>query len=163
MFRFRHVAIPILIAGIVPLLLAGCAGGHEGSSPPSENRSPPPRLPPPDRGEGAGQGGPGTPGPVPANLDYEVGVGTCSPSWSMAGPDLSTGIQSNSLTATTGTATKGSRVDGQATSTCAGRHRPRGGLSVKAIADSVESSLRRYVKEPSVVVEVANTTAGRST
>ena len=29
------------------------------------------------------------------------------------------------------------------------------GLSVKAIADAVEQSLRRYVKEPSVVVEVA--------
>jgi len=28
-------------------------------------------------------------------------------------------------------------------------------VSVKAIADSVELSLRRYVKEPSVVVEVA--------
>jgi len=157
MFRFRHVAIPILIAGIVPLLLAGCAGGHEGLKSPqrkSITTAAPPASPIVEKVPVKAD--PATPGPVPANLDYEVGVGDVLAVMVYGRPDLSTGIQSNSLTATTGTATKGSRVDGSGNI-----HLPLAGtvhvagLSVKAIADSVESSLRRYVKEPSVVVEVA--------
>jgi len=157
MFRFRHVAIPILLGGIVPLLLTGCAGGHEGLKSPlrqSITTSAPPASPVVEKVPVKADEAP--PGPVTANLDYEVGVGDVLSVMVYGRPDLSTGITSNSLTATAGTATKGSRVDGSGNI-----HLPLAGtvhvagLSVKAIADSVELSLRRYVKEPSVVVEVA--------
>lgn len=156
MHDFRRVAISILIVAIAPLALAGCAG-TEGLKAGMRKSitTPPPAFSPivekvPVKADEA------PPGPVTANLDYEVGVGDVLAVMVYGRPDLSTGIQSNSLTATTGTATKGSRVDGSGNI-----HLPLAGtvhvagLSVKAIADSVELSLRRYVKEPSVVVEVA--------
>jgi polysaccharide export outer membrane protein len=91
------------------------------------------------------------PEPPPPNLDYQVGVGDVLSVNVYGRPDLSTGI----TTATT--VIKGSRVDGSGNI-----HLPLAGtvqvagLTVKAIGEAVEESLRRYVKEPSVVVEVAD-------
>jgi polysaccharide export outer membrane protein len=157
MHRFRHVATAILIAGgIVPLLLTGCAGteGLKAGMRKSITTPAPPVSPIVEKVPVKTD--PVSPGPVPANLDYEVGVGDVLAVMVYGRPDLSTGITSNSLTATAGTATKGSRVDGSGNIhlPLAGTVRVAG-LSVKAISESVEASLRRYVKEPSVVVEVA--------
>jgi len=152
MFRFRRVAIPILLAGIVPLLLTGCAGGHEGLKSPlrqSITTPAPPASPVVEKVPV--KAAPGPVGPVSPNLDYEVGVGDVLSVMVYGRPDLYTGTTSG-----TNGGLKGSRVDGSGNI-----HLPLAGtvhvagLSVKAIADSVELSLRRYVKEPSVVVEVA--------
>ena len=158
MYDFRRVAIPILLAGIVPLLLTGCAGGHEGLKSPqrkSITTPAPPASPIVEKVPVKADEAP--PGPVPANLDYEVGVGDVLAVMVYGRPDLSTGVSSTgTLTTPAVSMMKGSRVDGSGNI-----HLPLAGtvhvagLSVKAIADSVELSLRRYVKEPSVVVEVA--------
>jgi Periplasmic protein involved in polysaccharide export len=151
MDRLRHVATAILLAGIVPLL-AGCAAGHEGLKAGMRKSitTPAPPVSPivekvPVKADEA------PPDPKPANLDYEVGVGDVLAVMVYGRPDLYTGTTSN----TTG-GIKGSRVDGSGNIhlPLAGTVRVAG-LSVKAIADSVELSLRRFVKEPSVVVEVA--------
>jgi polysaccharide export outer membrane protein len=156
MHRFGRIATPTLLAGILSLGLAACAG-HEGLTAgmrKSITTPAPPASPVVEKVRVAAD--PAPPGPVPTSLDYEVGVGDVLAVMVYGRPDLSTGITSNSLTATAATATKGSRVDGSGDI-----HLPLAGtvhvagLSVKAIADSVELSLRRYVKEPSVVVEVA--------
>ena len=157
MQRFRRIATPALLVGILSLGLAACAGGHEGLKSPlrqSVTTPAPPASPIVEKVPVKAD--PAPPGPVPANLDYEVGVGDVLAVMVYGRPDLSTGITSNSLTATAGTATKGSRVDGSGNIhlPLAGTVRVAGS-SVKAIADSVEQSLRRFVKEPSVVVEVA--------
>ena len=157
MHRFGRIATPALLAGILSLGLAACAGGHEDLKSPlrrSITTPAPPASPVVEKVRVAAD--PAPPGPVPTSLDYEVGVGDVLAVMVYGRPDLSTGIASNSLTSTAATATKGSRVDGSGNI-----HLPLAGtvhvagLSVKAIADSVEVSLRRYVKEPSVVVEVA--------
>ncbi len=154
--RFRHVATTILLAGIVPLLLSACAGGHEGLKSPLRKSIAPPALPASPIVEKVPvKADPASPGPVAANLDYEVGVGDVLAVMVYGRPDLSTGVTATGLTVVSMT-TKGSRVDGSGNI-----HLPLAGtvhvagLPVKAIADSVELSLRRYVKEPSVVVEVA--------
>ena len=150
-FRFALFA---LFAG----LLTACAGGSEGLKA-GMRRSVTTPAPPaspivekvPVKADAA------SPGPVPANLDYEVGVGDVLAVSVYGRPDLSTGVTAVAGVMTTAAiATKGSRVDGSGNI-----HLPLAGTvhvagkSVKTIADSVEASLRRYVKEPSVVVEVA--------
>ncbi len=156
MFRFRHVATAILLAGIVPLLLNGCAGGHENLKAgmrKSITTSAPPASPIVEKVQVKADEAP--PGPAPASLDYEVGVGDVLAVMVYGRPDLSTGVTSTGLMTTAAIATRGSRVDGSGNIhlPLAGTVRVAG-LSVKAIADSVELSLSRYVKEPSVVVEV---------
>lgn len=151
MNRFRRTATAALLAGILPLVLAACSGteGLKSGMRKSITTPAPPASPivekVPVKADET------SPGPVPANLDYEVGVGDVLSVMVYGRPDLYTGTTSN----TTG-GIKGSRVDGSGNI-----HLPLAGtvhvagLSVKAIADSVELSLRRFVKEPSVVVEVA--------
>ena len=157
MFRFRHVAIPILLAGIVPLLLTACAGGTEGLKSPlrqSITTPAPPASPVVEKVPVKADEAP--PGPVTPNLDYEVGVGDVLSVMVYGRPDLSTGVSPTGGSTSTATmATRGSRVDGSGNIRLplAGTVHVAGS-SVKAIADSVELSLRRYVKEPSVVVEV---------
>lgn len=154
MYDFRRVAIPILLAGIVPLL-TGCAG-HEGLKAglrKSITVPAPPASPIVEKVPVKAAEAP--PGPVTANLDYEVGVGDVLAVMVYGRPDLSTGVTATGYTPTSAIATRGSRVDGSGNI-----HLPLAGtvhvagLSVKAIADSVDMSLRRFVKEPSVVVEV---------
>jgi polysaccharide export outer membrane protein len=156
MFRFRHIAIPILLAGIVPLLLTACAGteGLKAGTRKSITTPAPPASPIVEKVPVKADEAP--PDPRPANLDYEVGVGDVLSVNVYGRPDLSTGVTATGLMTTAAITTKGSRVDGSGNI-----HMPLAGtvhvagLSVKAIADSVEISLSRYVKEPSVVVEVA--------
>jgi len=157
MDRYRCIATAALLAGTFSLLLNGCAGGHENLKA-GERKSitiPAPPASPivekvPVKVDVV------SPGPVPANLDYEVGVGDVLSVNVYGRPDLSTGVTATGLMTTAAITTKGSRVDGSGNI-----HLPLAGtvhvagLSVKAIADSVEISLSRYVKEPSVVVEVA--------
>jgi polysaccharide export outer membrane protein len=86
---------------------------------------------------------PAPPDPQPNSLDYQIGIGDVLSVMVYARPDLSTG------------GVKGSRVDGSGNI-----HLPligsvtAVGMTVSAIRDKVEASLRRYVQEPSVVVEV---------
>ena len=154
--RFRHVAPAILLAGIVPLLLAGCAGteGLKAGMRKSITAPAPPASPIVEKVPVKAD--PASPGPVPASLDYEVGVGDVLAVMVYGRPDLSTGVTATGLMTTAAITTKGSRVDGSGNIhlPLAGTVRVAG-LTVKAISDSVELSLRRYVKEPSVVVEVA--------
>ena len=87
MYDFRHVAIPILLAGIVPLLLAACAGDTKTSRPACGNRSPPPRRPPPRSWKRCGSR-PTRPRPArcrPTSTTRSAS-GMCSPSWSTAVP-----------------------------------------------------------------------------
>lgn len=143
MFRFHHIALLSLLAGM--FVLTSCAG-HEGlkagllksvdlpASPVTE------KIPV--------SVAPAPPDPQPDSLDYQVGIGDVLSIMVYARPDLSTGVKTEGG--------KGSRVDG------AGNiHLPligavtAAGMTVSAIRDKVESALRRYVQEPSVVVEVA--------
>jgi polysaccharide export outer membrane protein len=94
---------------------------------------------------------PAPPDPQPLSLDYQVGIGDVLSINVYARPDLSTG------TSTTGTGgTKGSRVDGNGNIhlSLIGTV-PAAGMTVSSIREKVETSLRKYVQEPSVVVEVA--------
>jgi polysaccharide biosynthesis/export protein len=157
MFRFRHVATVFLLAGIAPLLLTACAGneGLTAGMRKSITTPAPPASPIVEKVRVTADEAP--PGPVPANLDYEVGVGDVLAVMVYGRPDLSTGVTSiGGPTTTAAVMSKGSRVDGSGNIylPLAGTVRVAG-LPVKAIADSVELSLRRFVKEPSVVVEVA--------
>lgn len=155
MHDFRRVAISILIVAIAPLALAGCAGteGLKAGMRKSITTPAPPASPIVEKVAVKADEAP--PGPAPANLDYEVGVGDVLAVMVYGRPDLSTGVTATGLTTTAAIATRGSRVDGSGNI-----HLPLAGtvhvagLSVKAIADSVEISLSRFVKEPSVVVEV---------
>jgi len=149
---FFRIALIALFAG----LLTGCAGGHEGIKSPlrrSITVPAPPASPIVEKVPVKAAEAP--PGPVTANLDYEVGVGDVLAVMVYGRPDLSTGVTATGYTPTSAIATRGSRVDGSGNI-----HLPLAGtvhvagLSVKAIADSVDLSLRRFVKEPSVVVEV---------
>jgi polysaccharide export outer membrane protein len=157
MDRYRCIATAALLAGTFSLLLNGCAGGHE-SLKAGERKSITIPAPPasPIVEKVPVKADPAPPGPVPANLDYEVGVGDVLAVMVYGRPDLSTGVTATGLMTTAAITTKGSRVDGSGNI-----HLPLAGtvhvagLSVKAIADSVEISLSQYVKEPSVVVEVA--------
>lgn len=88
----------------------------------------------------------------PGSLDYQVGVGDVLNVMVYARPDLSS--ISGGVAGASGP--KGSRVDGNGEI-----HLPligsvkAAGMTVSAIRDKVEVALRKYVQEPSVVVEVA--------
>lgn len=151
MHHFRSIAPLILLTGIVPLALAGCSGteGLTAGMRKSITSPAPSASPIVEKVQVKADEAP--PDPKPANLDYEVGVGDVLSVNVYGRPDLSTG----STAGTTGGA-RGSRVDGSGDIhlPLAGTVRVAG-LPVKAIGDSVELSLRRFVKEPTVVVEVA--------
>jgi polysaccharide export outer membrane protein len=91
---------------------------------------------------------PAPPDPQPESLDYQVGIGDVLSVLVYARPDLSTGYKIDGI--------KGSRVDGSGNI-----HLPligavtAGGMTVSEIRNKVEAALRRFVQEPSVVVEVA--------
>jgi polysaccharide export outer membrane protein len=140
MIRFQPYArlVPLLAAIII---LCSCAG-HEGLkaglhkkvetlAPPVVERIPVSVTPAP-------------PDPPPASLDYQVGIGDILGVSVYARPDMSTAGGG-----------KGSRVDGSGNI-----HLPlvgqvkAAGMTVSAIRDNVESALKKYVQDPSVVVEV---------
>ncbi|MGB7630484.1 MAG: polysaccharide biosynthesis/export family protein, partial [Candidatus Deferrimicrobium sp.] len=156
MYYSRRTTLSVLAAGTFFLTLAGCASteGLKAGMRKSITAPAPPASPIVEKV--LVKADEASPGPVPANLDYEVGIGDVLAVMVYGRPDLSTGVTAVGLSTTAGLATKGSRVDGSGNIhlPLAGTVRVAG-LSVKAIADSVELSLRRYVKEPSVVVEVA--------
>ncbi|MBW6504967.1 polysaccharide biosynthesis/export family protein [bacterium] len=155
MHDVRRIALSVLVAGIVPLLLTGCAGdeGLKAGMRKSITTPAPPASPIVEKVPVKADEAP--PSPAPANLDYEVGVGDVLAVMVYGRPDLSTGVTATGYTNTAAIATRGSRVDGSGNIhlPLAGTVRVTGS-SVKAIADSVEISLSRFVKEPSVVVEV---------
>lgn len=88
------------------------------------------------------------PDQAPLSLDYEVGVGDVLSIMVYARPDLSTGSKNE--------ISKGSRVDGSGNIQLplVGTVKASG-LTVQAIRGNIETSLRKYVQDPSVVVEVA--------
>lgn len=148
MFRFQ-LSTPLALVATI-LFLAGCSSGHEGlraglyqtittpASPIVEKIAVATPLLPPDR--------------PPATLDYQVEPGDLLSIIVYGRPDLSTG------TAGVGVAgSKGSRVDGGGNIQLPliGTLRVAG-LTNSAIRDQVESALRKYLQEPTVVVEVAD-------
>jgi len=143
MFRIKHITGIALLTGI--LSLTACAG-HEGLKAGLRKSVTTPASPVIEKIQVTAD--PAPPDPPPASLDYQVGIGDILAVSVYARPDLST-------TGTPG-GSKGSRVDGTGHI-----HLPlvgtvrAAGLTVSAIRDNVEASLRKYVQEPSVVVEVA--------
>jgi polysaccharide export outer membrane protein len=151
MHRIPRVATAALLAGTLSVALTACAG-HEGLKSGLRKSITDPALPASaivEKVRVTADQAP--PEPPPPNLDYQVGVGDVLSVNVYGRPDLSTGI----TTATT--VIKGSRVDGSGNI-----HLPLAGtvhvagLPVKAIGEAVEKALSTYVKEPSVVVEVAD-------
>ena len=143
MFRFHHIAALMLLTGMV--VLTSCAG-HEGLKAGLLKSVDTPASPVVEKIPVSVT--PAPPDPQPGSLDYQVGIGDVLSVMVYARPDLSTGVRTEG--------TKGSRVDGSGNI-----HLPligavpAAGMTVSAIRDRVESSLRTYVQEPSVVVEVA--------
>ncbi len=143
MYRIKHNFGTALLCGI--LFLSGCAG-HEGLKAGLRKSVTTPASPIIEKIQVSAE--PAPPDPQPASLDYQVGIGDILSVSVYARPDLST-------TGSPG-GSKGSRVDGSGNI-----HLPlvgtvkAAGMTVTAIRDNVEASLRKYVQEPSVVVEVA--------
>ena len=139
MFRFSRTMHLFLL--VVTVLLTSCAG-HEGLKAGLHKSVTTPASPIVEKTLVTVPTAP--PDPQPASLDYQIGIGDVLGVTVYARPDLSTSA-----------GTKGSRVDGSGNI-----HLPligsvsAAGLTVSAIRDKVESALRRYVQEPSVVVEV---------
>jgi polysaccharide export outer membrane protein len=157
MHDVRRIAPVALIAGTLSLLLAACAGGHEGLKAGMRKSIATPAPPASPIVEKVPvKADPAPPDATPPSLDYQVGVGDVLAVMVYGRPDLSTGVTVTGLATTAALTTKGSRVDGSGNV-----HLPLAGtvhvagLTVQAIGESVVSSLSRYVKEPSVVVEVA--------
>src|SRR5512133_803580 len=147
MFRFQNIAILALLTGM--LVLTSCAG-HEGLKAGLKKSVDIPASPVVEKIQVTVE--PAPPDPPPASLDYQVGIGDILSVMVYARPDLSTGNTSGGSIAS-----KGSRVDGNGNI-----HLPligtvkAAGMTVSAIRDNVEAGLRKYVQEPSVVVEVAD-------
>ena len=146
MFRFQPMTIVALVAGI--FLLTACAG-HEGLK---AGLRKPVEIPASFIVEKIQVEAPVMPPDLPpATLDYQAGVGDLLSVMVYGRPDLSTGSTSVGIVGV-----KGSRIDGSGniqlplvgTLNVAG-------LTISDIRDQVEIALRRYVQEPSVVVEVA--------
>lgn len=141
MFHIKIISAIALLAGI--LSLTACAG-HEGLKAGLRKSVTTPASPVIEKIQVSAEAAP--PDPPPASLDYQVGIGDILGVSVYARPDLSTSAGG-----------KGSRVDGSGNI-----HLPligsvkAAGLTVSAIRDNVEASLRKYVQEPSVVVEVAD-------
>lgn len=146
MVRIHNIAFLIILAGM--FILTSCAG-HEGLKAGLYKSVDTPASPVVEKIQVSAA--PAPPDPQPSSLDYQVGIGDVLSVVVYARPDLSTG------NTTTGTGSvKGSRVDGSGNI-----HLPligtipATGLTVSAIREKVEASLRTYVQQPSVVVEVA--------
>jgi len=143
MSYMKHILGIALLAGI--LSLTACAG-HEGLK--AGLLRPVDTPAPPVVEKLQVSVSPAPPDPQPVSLDYQVGIGDVLNVVVYARPDLSSGGSTN-------TSSKGSRVDGNGNI-----HLPLVGtvkaadLTVSAIRANVEASLRKYVQEPSVVVEV---------
>ncbi len=137
----RPIVSKLVISFVLALLVSACAG-HEGLKAGLRKSVDTPAPPVVERiPVSVDQIQPDS---APASLDYQVGIGDILGISVYARPDLSTVGQG-----------KGSRVDG------AGNvHLPlvgtvkAAGLSVSAIRANVESSLKKFVQDPSVVVEV---------
>jgi polysaccharide biosynthesis/export protein len=146
MFRLQPMTIVALIAGI--FCLTACAG-HEGLKAGLRKSVDIPASPIVEKiqVEAAVM----TPDLPPATLDYQVGIGDLLSVMVYGRPDLSTGSTGVGIVGV-----KGSRIDGSGniqlpligTLSVAG-------LTISAIRDQVEMALRKYVQEPSVVIEVA--------
>jgi len=147
MFRFQNTATAALLAGM--LSLTACAG-HEGLKAGLRKPVDTPASPVVEKIRVSVP--PAPPDPQPSSLDYQVGIGDVLSVMVYARPDLSTGGAAGG----TAVGAKGSRVDGEGN-----LHLPligtvtAAGMTVGAIRDKVEAALRKYVQEPSVVVEVA--------
>src|SRR5512133_3821913 len=146
MFRFHYLSSIVLLAGL--LTLTACAG-HEGLKAGLRTSVTTPSSPVIEKIAVSAEPAPSD--PQPASLDYQVGLGDILTVSVYARPDLST------MVSTSGLGKSGSRVDGNGNI-----HLPligavkAAGLTVSAIRDNVEAGLRKYVQEPSVVVEVAD-------
>jgi polysaccharide biosynthesis/export protein len=144
MFRIQNVTRIAFLSGI--LFLTACAG-HEGLKAGLRKSVVTPASPIVEKIQVSVT--PAAPDLQPVTFDYQIGIGDVLNIVVYARPDLST-----SLSASGGS--KGSRVDGNGNI-----HLPligavkAAGMTVSAIRDTVETSLRKYVQEPSVVVEVA--------
>ncbi|MBL0225427.1 MAG: polysaccharide biosynthesis/export family protein [Geobacteraceae bacterium] len=144
--HFQRVVCLVALAGM--FLLSSCTGTNEGLK--AGLRKSVTTLAPPVIEKIRVSVDPVAPDPPPASLDYQVGHGDVLSIMVYARPDLSSGSPS-----TGGSVVKGSRVDGNGNI-----HLPligavkAAGLSVSAIRENVEASLRTYVQDPSVVVEV---------
>lgn len=140
MIRFHHIVFFLLLAGTC--LLTSCAG-HEGLKSGLYKTVTTPASPVVEKTRVTVATAP--PDPQPVSRDYRIGIGDVLAVTVYARPDLSTSA-----------GTKGSRVDGSGNI-----HLPligsiaADGMTVSAIRDKVESALRKFVQEPSVVVEVA--------
>jgi polysaccharide biosynthesis/export protein len=157
MHDFRRMAFAILLAGIVPPLLNGCAGGNEGLKAgmrKSITAPAPPASPIVEKVRVVAD--PAPPDPQPANLDYQVGIGDVLSIMVYGRSDLSTGLSGGLSAGGTAGGIKGSRVDGSGNILIplAGPVHVAG-MTVGAIRETVEAALRKFIKEPSVVVEVA--------
>ncbi len=143
MLRIHYSTFLAALAGIV--FLTSCAG-HEGLKAGLQKAVDTPASPIVEKIQVSVAPAPSD--PQPGSLDYQVGIGDVLSILVYARPDLSTGVKTEG--------TKGSRVDGSGNI-----HLPligtvtAAGMTVSAIRDKVEASLRKYVQEPSVVVEVA--------
>lgn len=140
MFRIHNCVFLVFLAGI--LILTSCAG-HEDLKAGLRKSVDIPASPIVEKIQVSVPLAPSDPPPV--SLDYQVGVGDVLSVMVYARPDLSTSV-----------GTKGNRVDGTGNI-----HLPligsvtAAGLTISALRDRVEASLRTYVQEPSVVIEVA--------
>jgi polysaccharide export outer membrane protein len=147
MFRIHHLIYLVLLTGM--FVLTSCAG-HEGLKAGLYKTIDTPASPVVEKIQVSVT--PAPPDPQPASLDYQVGIGDVLSIMVYARPDLSTGAAPGGGTV----GSKGSRVDGTGNI-----HLPligtvtAAGMTVSAIRDKVEASLRKFVQEPSVVVEVA--------
>jgi polysaccharide export outer membrane protein len=138
--RFQPVVYTAFLA--VMLILCSCAG-HEGLKSGLRKSVTTPSSPVIEKIQVSAA--PALPDPQPTSFDYLVGIGDVLGVTVYARPDLSTsGVG------------RGSRVDGSGNINLPliGSVKVVG-LSVSAIRDNVEASLRKYVQDPSVVVEVA--------
>ncbi len=149
MSRFHSIMFPALLAGMV--ILSACAG-HEGLKAGLRKSVTTPASPVVETISVTAE--PAPPDPQPVTLDYQVGIGDILSVSVYARPDLSTGGS-----ATTGVIgnKSGSRVDGNGNIQLPliGTVKAAG-LTVSEIRGNVETSLRTYVQEPSVVVEVVD-------
>lgn len=147
MSRFHHIAFPVLLT--VMFVLTSCAG-HEGLKAGLHKSVDIPASPIVEKIQVSVT--PAPPDPQPNSLDYQIGIGDVLSVMVYARPDLSTGLTAYAGAGTT----KGSRVDG-----AGNLHLPligtvsAAGMTISAIRDKVEAALRKFVQEPSVVVEVA--------
>lgn len=146
MFRFQPKMLVTLLAGI--LLLTGCSG-HEGLKSGLYKVVETPASPIVDKISVAA---PLLPADLsPSTLDYQIGAGDLLSIIVYGRPDLSTGSTGVGVIGS-----KGSRVDGSGNIQLPLIGTVHvAGLTNSAIRDEVESALRKYLQDPTVVVEVA--------